>query len=282
MSYSDRFRVQKDAKVDLTKIDPGEKDAQQNKKSAAAQIAEQSRKMQALQYRLYAEDRRSLLICLQAMDAGGKDGTIRHVLGPFNPQGTRVHSFKEPSAEEASHDFLWRIHRQVPARGEIVIFNRSHYEDVLVARVHDLVPKKVWSRRYEQINAFEAELAAGGTHILKFFLHISPEEQLRRFKRRLDDPARHWKISLADYSERALWPQYRQAYEEALSRTSTGHAPWFVIPANHKWFRNLAVSNIITETLESLDMALPPATVDLDEVRTRFHAAKKRSERGSV
>ena len=234
--------------------------------------------MQALQYRLYAENRRSLLICLQGMDAGGKDGTIRHVVGPLNPQGTRVHCFKEPTPEEAAHDFLWRVHRQVPGRGEIVIFNRSHYEDVLVVRVHELVPEKVWSRRFELINVFEQNLVENGTHILKFFLHISPEEQLRRFKKRLDDPDRHWKISLADYRERELWSRYQQAYAEALSRTSTAHAPWFVIPANHKWFRNLAVSKIITETLEALQMSFPPPSVDLAEVRRRYHAAAGRKK----
>jgi PPK2 family polyphosphate:nucleotide phosphotransferase len=181
-----------------------------------------------------------IAICLQALDAGGKDGTIKHVFAAMNPQGTRVQSFKVPSLEEASHGFLWRAHRHAPARGEVVIFNRSHYEDVLVVRVHDLVPKSVWSNRYEAINAFERNLAENGTHILKFFLHISEEEQLARFKERLDDPARWWKISESDYSERAHWLAYIAAYEEALARTSTSYAPWYVIPANHKWFRNLA------------------------------------------
>jgi PPK2 family polyphosphate:nucleotide phosphotransferase len=276
MNWRDRFRIRPGARVDLGKIDPDAKDGHTDKHSAAAELADLGRRLQALQYRLYAENRRSLLICLQAMDAGGKDGTIRHVVGPLNPQGTRVHCFKEPSAEEAAHDFLWRVHGQVPARGEIVIFNRSHYEDVLVVRVHDLVPEKVWSRRYERINEFELNLTAGGTHILKFFLHISAEEQLRRFKKRLDDPDRNWKISLADYTERTRWPDYQKAYAEALRRTSTEHAPWFVIPANHKWFRNLAVSRIITESLESLDMTFPPPSVDLDEVRRRYHAAAGR------
>ena len=275
MNYSDSFRIKAGAKVDLAKLDPDAKDGHHDKESAQMEIAELGRRMEELQFKLYAENRRSLLICLQAMDAAGKDGTIRHVIGPLNPQGTRVVGFKVPSAEEAAHDFLWRIHRQVPARGEIVIFNRSHYEDVLVARVHKLVPKEVWSGRFDLINAFEANLAAGGTRILKFFLHISPDEQLKRFQQRLDDPARHWKISLADYSERELWPKYQQAYAEALSRTSTAAAPWFVIPANHKWFRNLAVSRIIVETLEAFDLTLPAPTVDLDEIRRRFHAARE-------
>ncbi len=273
MSYSQSFRIGKGEKVDLNHFDPDASDGHHDKQSASAEMAELLPRLQQLQALLYAENRRSLLICLQAMDAGGKDGTIRHVIGPLNPQGTRVHSFKVPSPEEAAHDFLWRIHRQVPARGEIAIFNRSHYEDVLVTRVHRLVPKKVWSQRYRQIVDFEANLTAAGTRILKFFLHISPEEQLRRFKQRLDDPGRHWKISDADYSERELWPDYQQAYAEALAKTSTAAAPWFVIPANHKWFRNLAVTRILIETFESMQMAYPPPSVDLEEIRQRYHAA---------
>jgi PPK2 family polyphosphate:nucleotide phosphotransferase len=192
----------------------------------------------------------------------------------MNPQGARVRGFKAPTHEEAAHDFLWRIHNATPAKGEVVIFNRSHYEDVLVVRVHKLVPKDVWSERYDLINEFERNLIKNGTHILKFYLHISEDEQLSRFKQRLDDPSRHWKISDADYAERKFWPEYRQAYEEALSRTSTKHAPWFVIPANHKWFRNLAVSRIVAETLESLDMKFPEPTVDIEEIRRQYHAAE--------
>jgi PPK2 family polyphosphate:nucleotide phosphotransferase len=228
-----------------------------------------------LQYLMYAENRRSLLICLQGLDAGGKDGTVRHVMGAMNPQGTRVHAFKVPSALEASHDFLWRVHEQVPARGEIVIFNRSHYEDVLVARVHSLVPKDVWSKRYDLINDFEKNLVEGGTLIAKFFLHISKDEQLRRFKQRLSDPKRHWKISEADYTERKLWPEYMAAYEAALSRTSTQAAPWFVIPADHKWFRNLAISKILLDLLRSLDMKTPAPTVDIDAIKRKYHSAAK-------
>ncbi len=279
MSFSNKFRIKAGQKVNLTEIDPDARDGHHDKESAGAEVAELGRGMEALQFRLYAENRRSLLICLQAMDAAGKDGTIRHVIGPLNPQGTRVVGFKVPSAEEAAHDFLWRIHRQVPARGEIVIFNRSHYEDVLVARVHKLVPKAVWSERYQLINDFERTLAAGGTRILKFFLHISPEEQLERFKERLDDPARHWKISLADYTERELWPKYQEAYADVLERTSTAEAPWFVVPANHKWYRNLVVSKIIVEALEAFDLSLPAPTVDLDEIRRRFHAARERLDK---
>jgi PPK2 family polyphosphate:nucleotide phosphotransferase len=178
-------------------------------------------------------------------------------LGAMNPQGCRVLPFKQPTAKELAHDFLWRVHQPVPAKGEVVIFNRSHYEDVLVVRVHNLVPEKVWSRRYDQINAFEKELVEGNTHILKFYLHISKQEQLSRFKDRLDDPAKQWKISEADYKERKFWDDYVGAYEDVLSRCSTEHAPWFVIPSDHKWFRNFAVAEVIVRTLESFRMQYP-------------------------
>ena len=240
MNYRNRFRVLPGSGVKLKDIDPAFKDHHKSHKQAAQEIAHYQDKLRELQELLHAEGRRSLLICLQAMDTGGKDGTINHVLGSMNPQGCRVAAFRQPSAEEAAHDFLWRVHRPAPAKGEVVVFNRSHYEDVLVVRVHSLVPKKVWSRRYEQINAFEKGLVEHDTHILKFYLHISKEEQLARFKQRLKNPARQWKISEADYKERDYWDDYMAAYEEALSRCSTEHAPWFVIPADRKWFRNLA------------------------------------------
>jgi PPK2 family polyphosphate:nucleotide phosphotransferase len=275
MRYSERFRVEPGSRVDLARIDPSSKEKNETKESAQLETAAYVARLRELQYLVYAEDRRSVLVCLQALDAGGKDGTIRHVLGAMNPQGTRVHAFKVPSREEAAHDFLWRAHVQAPRRGEIVVFNRSHYEDVLVVRVHELVPKAVWSKRYELINEFERNLAAGGTHVLKFFLHISPEEQLDRFRQRLEDPARQWKISESDYTERALWPAYIAAYEEALARTSTKEAPWYVIPANHKWVRDLAVARIVVETLESLGMGLPKPGVNLDEIRAKYHAAQK-------
>ena len=224
---------------------------------------------------LYVEGRRSLLICLQGLDAAGKDGTIKHFLGAMNPQGCTVTQFRQPSAEEAAHDFLWRVHRATPGRGDVAIFNRSHYEDVLVVRVHDLVPKSVWSLRYERINAFEQELIDHDTQILKFFLHISSEEQLVRFRARLEDPTKQWKISESDYEERRLWGDYMTAYEEALSRCSTEHAPWFVIPSNHKWFRNLAVARIVVEHLESLNLSYPKPTVDLERIRREYQAAAK-------
>jgi PPK2 family polyphosphate:nucleotide phosphotransferase len=277
MRYSDRFKVAPASRVKLAEVDPSFKDKHDNKASAEAELAEHARRLRELQYLIYAENRRSVLICLQAPDAAGKDGTIAHVLGAMNPQGTRVHAFKVPSAEEAAHDFLWRAHLHAPARGEVVIFNRSHYEDVLVVRVHDLVPEEVWAKRYATINDFERDLVANGTHILKFFLHISQEEQLDRFKERLDDPARQWKISESDYSERALWPAYVAAYEDALARTSTEHAPWYVIPSNHKWFRNLAVSRIVVEALEDLGMKLPKPNVDIDDIRRRYHQALEKN-----
>lgn len=275
MKYSDKFRVNPGSKVRLDKIDAAFKDKHEDQASALVDLEKYTRLLRELQYLLYAEGKRSLLIILQAMDAGGKDGTINHVLGNMNPQGSRVYGFKVPSAEEAAHDFLWRIHHAAPQRGQVAIFNRSHYEDVLVSRVHGLVPKKVWSKRYELINDFEKNLADNGTHILKFFLHISPDEQLRRFKQRIDDPARHWKISESDYKERKYWDDYSKAFEAVLSRCSTAHAPWFIIPANHKWFRNLAVSQIVVEALESLEMAFPQPSVDIGEIKEKYHQAEE-------
>ena len=275
MNYLERFRVRPGAKVKLDDIDPAFKDHHESHEDAATEIEHYQKRLRELQDLLYAERRRSLLICLQAMDTGGKDGTINHVLAAMNPQGCRVAPFKQPSAEEAAHDFLWRVHRAAPAKGEVVIFNRSHYEDVLVVRVHDLVPKDTWSQRYERINAFEQGLVEHQTEILKFYLHISKDEQLARFKERLDDPTKQWKISEADYAERKLWGDYIEAYEDALSRCSTDHAPWFVIPSNHKWFRNLAVARIIVEHLEAIKLAYPRPTVDIEHIRREYHAAKK-------
>lgn len=227
-----------------------------------------------LQYLLFADAQASLLIVLQGLDAADKDGTIRHVLTGMNPQGVRVAAFKQPTPEEQSHGFLWRAHRAAPGRGEVAIFNRSHYEDVLVVRVHDLTPEPVWRRRYDQINQFEALLAANGTKVLKFFLHISPEEQLKRFGKRLEDPDRQWKISETDYTERALWNDYTAAYEDVLSRCSTEDAPWYVIPSDRKWVRDLATSRIIAQTLSDMKLKAPPVRVDLDEIRRRFHKAQ--------
>jgi len=215
--------------------------------------------LQGLHELLYAENRRSLLIVLQGMDASGKDGTIKHVMSGVNPQGCTVTAFKEPSAEERAHDFLWRIHAAVPKNGSIGIFNRSHYEDVLIARVHRTVPKAVWKSRYEQINGFEKMLTENGVRIVKFFLHMSKAEQRRRFNDRLSDPHKNWKASAADFKERRFWSQYQTAYEEALTRCSTEYAPWYVIPSDHKWFRNYAVAHILIHTLEALKMKFPKA-----------------------
>jgi PPK2 family polyphosphate:nucleotide phosphotransferase len=274
MTFSDRFRVKPGHKIKLAEIDPTSTDRAVDRDEARSELADLCRQLAALQYRLYAEGRRGLLICLQAMDTGGKDGTIHHVFGAMNPQGCRVRAFKVPTPEEAAHDFLWRAHMASPARGEIVIFNRSHYEDVLVVRVHDLVPKVMWSRRYDAINNFERLLADNNTHVLKFFLHISKEKQLERFRKRLEDPSRHWKISEGDYAERRHWDSYQAAYEDVLTRCSTEHAPWFVIPADHKWFRNLAIARIVVDYLEDLDMQLPEPTVDIAEIKKKYHAAQ--------
>jgi len=272
MNYVEKFRVEPGSKVELGTIDAGFKDRHQSQEQALPEIEAYRQKLHDLQYLMYAEGKRSLLICLQGRDAAGKDGTINHVLGAMNPQGCTVTGFKVPSREEAAHDFLWRYHRAVPERGHVAIFNRSHYEDVLVQRVHKMVPKKVWSARYAHINNFEKLLYDNGTHILKFYLHIDPDEQLERFKQRIDDPARHWKISDGDYAERPYWDAYTEAFEDALSRCSTEHAPWFIIPANRKWFRNLAISRIVTEALESLNMQFPEPTVDIVEIKKKYHA----------
>ncbi len=273
MNYYNRFCVIPGKRVRLKDCAPQFGDKHEKKETAFSKLEELQERMSDLQFRLYAEQKRSLLICLQAPDAGGKDGVIRHVIGSMNPQGCRVLSFKQPSSEELSHDFLWRIEHQVPRRGEVVIFNRSHYEDVLVVRVHDLVPKVIWSQRYEQINDFERRLHANGTYILKFFLHISKDEQLRRFKKRLDDPARHWKISEADYFERKYWDDYESAYEDVLNKCSTDDAPWFVIPSDHKWFRNLAISQIVVETMEKMKIEIPQPTVNIADIRKKYHEA---------
>jgi PPK2 family polyphosphate:nucleotide phosphotransferase len=234
-------------------------------------------KIDQLQYLMYAEKRHSLLIVLQGLDAAGKDGVVRHIVTSMNPVGCRVTAFKQPTAAELAHDFLWRVHPHAPAKGEVTIFNRSHYEDVLVARVHQLAPASMWAKRYGLINDFERLLVMeNDTTVLKFFLHISKEEQLSRFKLRLEDPSRRWKISEADYTEREYWDQYVDAFEDMLYRTSTWDAPWFVIPSNIKWFRDLAVSQIIIRTLEDLDMKQPQPSADIARIRRHYHAAEAR------
>jgi PPK2 family polyphosphate:nucleotide phosphotransferase len=274
MDYRKKFVAEPRAKVRLSKIDPSYRGNHETREAATPEIQSHVERVGKLQYLLYAQGNQSLLVVLQALDAGGKDGVIRHVFSGTNPQGTFVFGFKQPSKEELAHDFLWREHLRAPGKGDFVIFNRSHYEDVLVVRVHNLVPESVWSKRYDQINDFEAMLSRNGTTIVKFFLHISPEEQLSRFKQRLDDPSRQWKISESDYSERELWSKYMDAYEDAIAKTSTNQAPWYIVPANHKWFRNLAVSQIIADTMEDMGLKLPPTRVDIAEIRRKFHAAE--------
>ena len=282
MDYRKPFFVKPGEKPKLAAIDPSHTSGHVSAEAALPEIEKHVARMDELQALLYADGKQSLLVVLQALDAAGKDGVVRHLFSGMNPQGTSVFGFKQPSAEEAAHDFLWRAHQRTPARGEVVVFNRSHYEDVLVVRVHNLLPKTVWSKRYELIRDFEKMLVQNGTRILKFFLHISPEEQLARFKQRLDDPARNWKISEADYSERELWPDYVAAYEEALGKTSSKDAPWYIIPANHKWFRNLAISQIIVETMEDMGLKLPPTRVNLQEVAEKYHAAAAEQAAGKT
>jgi PPK2 family polyphosphate:nucleotide phosphotransferase len=280
MDYRDKLVVEPGARVRLSKIDPSYTGKHESHDTALPEIQKHVERLEKLQYLLYADANQSLLVVLQALDAAGKDGVVRHVFSGMNPQGTSVFGFKQPSKDEAAHDFLWRAHLRAPGRGEVVIFNRSHYEDVLVVRVHKLAPKSVWSKRYALINNFERMLAQNGTRVLKFFLHISPDEQLSRFRQRLEDPSRQWKISEADYSERQLWPEYVKAYEEAMAETSTKHAPWYIIPSNHKWFRNLAVSQIIADTMNEMDLKLPPTRVDIREIRRRYHAAAREERKG--
>jgi PPK2 family polyphosphate:nucleotide phosphotransferase len=262
-----RYRIEPGTKVDLARYDLSETALCPNGKDGtrddAARIEARLRDLQEL---LFAEHRRRILVVLQGMDTSGKDGTVRHVMSGFNPAGVRVHSFKKPTEEELSHDFLWRIHANAPANGEIVVFNRSHYEDVVVVRVHDLVPRKVWKRRYEQINDFEHMLAENDTLILKFFLHISKDEQLERLQARIDDKSKRWKFQHGDIEERKLWNEYQEAYEDALSKTSTKWAPWWVIPANAKWYRNYLVGSIITRELEKLDMKLPEPDLSAETI----------------
>jgi PPK2 family polyphosphate:nucleotide phosphotransferase len=259
------------ARFKLSKFDPGETHGV-SKSDATKAMAGHVTRLAELHDLLYAEQKRSLLIVLQGMDAAGKDGTIRHVMSGVNPQGCAVTSFKQPSTHELAHDFLWRVHAAVPQKGEIGIFNRSQYEDVLITRVHKLVPREVWKRRYAEINAFEKILTSNDVCILKFFLHMSSEEQEKRFKARLSDPQKNWKASAADFSERKYWNDYQAAYEEAISKCSTKNAPWYVIPADHKWFRNFAVGEVVVRTLESFRMHFP--SVDAKQLAALQQGAK--------
>jgi PPK2 family polyphosphate:nucleotide phosphotransferase len=279
MDYRKEFRVDSD-RLRLNKLDPAYKGKHASEAEAKQETENFRQKLAHQQAVLFAEHKNAILVVLQALDAGGKDGTINHVFSALNPQGARVAGFKQPTAAELAHDFLWRVHAHAPGRGEIAIFNRSHYEDVLVTRVHKLIDKPTWTARYQRIRDFEALLAENGTTILKFFLHISKEEQLARFAQRLDDPARNWKITESDYSERALWDDYIEAFEDAIHATSTREAPWYVIPSNHKWFRNLAVSQSMADTMEELKLAFPTPSVHLADIRRKYHTAVKEEKDG--
>ncbi len=272
MTLTEQFKVQPGSKVRLSDIDPSFHGKHESEEEAKSELQSNLARIADLQRKLYSSPSHSLLIVLQGIDGAGKDGTCWHVMSGMDPQGVNVVGFKQPTAEELRHDFLWRVHPHAPGRGRVAIFNRSHYEDVLVVRVHKLAPKDVWKPRYDFINEWEALLSKeANTTILKFFLLISKDEQLARFKARLDDPKRQWKISNTDYSERDLWDDYIEAFEDALSKCSTHHAPWFVIPSNHKWFRNFAVSQIVADALDNMDLKFPKPTVDLDQIRQLYH-----------
>lgn len=261
------YRVQPGARVDLSQRDANDMSAFPDGKQASKDaLADLTNRLEALQELLYAQGKHKLLIVLQGMDTAGKDGVIRHVFDGVNPQGVKVASFKAPTPEELAHDYLWRVHKHTPGNGEIVIFNRSHYEDVLVVRVHSLAPAERWSRRFRHMVEFERLLAEEGTTILKFFLHIDLDEQKERLQARLDDPTKRWKFNVGDLKERKLWPDYIQAYEDVLSTTSSEWAPWYIVPANRKWYRNLVVSSIIVRTLEGLKMDFPQPAENLDDV----------------
>ena len=261
-----RYRAEPAQHLALADVDPNESEHYRKKKDVLKELEAQRRRIRDLQERLYAENQQGLLVVLQAMDTGGKDGTIKHVFGGVNPQGCRISSFKAPSAEEANHDFLWRYHKSAPARGRIGIFNRSHYEDVLVVRVKGIVPEEVWRERYGLINEFERNLTRSGITVLKFFLHISKDEQKRRLESRLADPDKRWKFSKNDIKERAFWDDYQAAFEDAIDECSTSYAPWYIVPANKKWYRNLVVARTIADTLKAMDPQFPPAEQGLENV----------------
>jgi PPK2 family polyphosphate:nucleotide phosphotransferase len=280
--YSRPYRVTSGKGFRLSKFDPGETRWVKNKERAGDLLQRGIKVLSELQEKLYAQDRWALLLIFQAMDAAGKDSTIEHVMSGVNPQGVQVYSFKAPSSEELDHDFLWRTNRSLPERGRIGIFNRSYYEEMLVVRVHErllenqrippaLVTKRIWKERFEDINAMERYLARQGIAIRKFFLHVSKDEQRRRFLKRLDEPAKNWKFSLADAKEREYWDAYMDAYEDAIRSTATEHAPWFVVPADHKWFTRLVVAAAVIDALDEMDLAFPPLDEskrhELDAVR---------------
>jgi PPK2 family polyphosphate:nucleotide phosphotransferase len=258
------YKVKPGSKFSLKDIDPNEKGRFDGKNDPMyeEELLTAIEKLIKLQEKLYAEARQSLLVVLQAMDTAGKDGVLRKVVGPLDSRGVHVATFKAPSSEDLAHDYLWRVHAKTPKRGDMMFFNRSHYEDVLVVRVLDLVPKAVWKRRYDHINAFEKMLSDEGTRVVKFYLHISKDEQKRRLEERLHDPQKHWKFDPADLKMRAKWDDFMAAYDEAIERTSTDEAPWYVIPANRKWIRDLAVAQVLVQTLEAMDPKYPKKEID--------------------
>lgn len=268
-SLTKRFRIDNPAKFRLSDYDPDDSEGlTKDKSEAKAMLAEGVQQLVGLQEKLYADDRWSVLIILQAMDAAGKDSVVEHVMSGLNPQGVQVHSFKQPSAEELDHDFLWRAARNLPERGRIGIFNRSYYEEVLVVRVHpellerqklpkSLNGKDLWQQRFDDICAFERHLTRNGTRILKFFLHVSKEEQRKRFLDRIDEPAKRWKFSMADVAERKFWDKYQEAYEDMIRHTSQPEAPWFVVPADHKWFTRMVVAGALVQELQALGVDFP-------------------------
>jgi PPK2 family polyphosphate:nucleotide phosphotransferase len=274
MGLNQNFIVKPGTAANIARI-PTDATGGITKEEGLKRLAANQEKINALQEKLFAEHKQSLLIILQGMDAGGKDGTIKAIGGAMNPQGLRVHSYKAPAGEEAEHDFLWRHHRDAPGKGLVSIFNRSHYEEVLIVRVRGFVPEETWKKRYDQINNFEKTLSENGTHVLKFFLHIGKDEQLKRLGERLDDPSKHWKVAESDFTERQKWDDYAQAYEDALTKCSTPHAPWHIIPADRKWYRNYVISQIVVDYLEGLNMQYPKPAVDPAEMKRKYFPAPK-------
>jgi len=271
---TDRYRVRPKQKIDLKNWEPDDTRGWKGSEKAANELTDLTAKLEGLQELLYCEAKHRVLVVLQGMDTSGKDGVIRKVFEGVNPQGVRVASFKVPTPIELSHDYLWRVHSQTPGKGELVIFNRSHYEDVLVVRVHKIVPESVWKQRYDQINEFERLLVEEGTTILKFFLHISRDAQKERLLERIETPEKNWKFNPGDLEERKLWPEYSAAYEDLLNKTSTEWAPWYIVPADKKWFRNALISSVLVETLKGFGMKYPAATEDLAPYAARLRAGE--------
>ena len=260
------YRVAPGQKFELGNWDPNDTGDIPDKREAKQLLKTERKRIIDLQERLFAEAQQSLLVILQATDTGGKDGTIKHVLKGVNQQGCRVRAFKVPNSVELGHDFLWRYHQHTPRDGYMMVFNRSHYEDVIVVRVKNLVEEDVWSKRYDQINDFERMLTANNTRVLKFYLHISKDEQKERLQARLDDPEKHWKFSTGDLAERARWDDYQIAFHDAITKCSTDYAPWYVVPANNKWYRNLVVARVIANTLEEMNPQFPPPEPGLEDI----------------